>query len=205
MTNSQAGESTADGAPAHTSIYVAQCHRPGGLKPVDAQALPPYHRSLLVMDGTLTHFVEAFHGEALDSAGLRQRTEPLVAYDEWLAAPPGMPVMAREAVLTGAISGRLYAYAETRIVTDRLPPCLREAIDGSGELLGRIMRACRVETYRELLWYGFQYPDDLPEALCAHAGTRFLTRAYQIIARGRPLMVITEKFPLPDTDEHAAS
>ena len=188
----------------HAAAYVAQARRPPDLKPVDISTLGPFHRALLVMDGTLTHFVEAYHGEPLDAEGLRQGSERLSAYDEWLAAPAGMPVMERQAVLTGAISGRLYAYAESRIVTDRLPPCLRDAIAGSSELLGRTMRACRVETFRELLWYGFQYPSELPDALDAYAGTRFLTRAYQIIARGRPLMVITEKFPLPDTDEHAA-
>jgi chorismate-pyruvate lyase len=203
MTNSQAGESTADGAPAHTSIYVAQCHRPGGLKPVDAQALPPYHRSLLVMDGTLTHFVEAFHGEALASTGLQQEAAPLRAYDRWLDAPAGLVVLERQAILTGARTGTLYAYAESRIAVDRLPACLRGAIDDRGELLGRIMRACRAETYRELLWHGLEYPTELPEALSSHIGERFLTRAYQVIARGRPFMLITEKFPLPDADEHA--
>ena len=202
MTNSPA-ERSADAAPAHTSIYVAQCDRPHALKPVDAQALDPFHRALLVMDGTLTHFVEAFHGERLVSTGLQQHTTPLVDYDRWLEAPAGLQVIERQTVLTGARTGALYVYAQSRIAVDRLPACLRAAIDDSGELLGRIMRACRAETYRELLWHGIEYPTELPEAVSARVGSRFLTRAYQVMAGGRPFMFITERFPLPDADENA--
>ena len=203
MTNSFAAGRCGDAAPAHTSIYVAQSDRPHRLKPVDAESLRPFHRALLVMDGTLTHFVEAFHREALTTTGLSQDVAPLTAYDRWLDAPPGLEVLQRQAILTGARTGALYAYAESRIATDRMPPCLRGAIEGSGELLGRIMRACRAETYRELLWHGVESPCELPAALSEHIGTRFLTRAYQVIAGGRPFMVITEKFPLPDADEDA--
>lgn len=188
-----------------SATYVAQCRRPDELKPVDFAALPPFYRALLVMDGTLTQFVEAYHGEPVSSTSIRQHTEPLAAYDEWLGAPAGLPVMTRHVLLTGARTRRLYAYAESRIVSDRLPPCLRDAIDGSAELLGRIMRACRTETYRELLWHGEEYPTHLPDGLDAYLGARFLTRSYQVIARGRPLMVITEKFPLPDPNEHTTS
>ena len=203
MSNCMEAERGADAPSPLTAIYVAQCDRPHGLKPVDPQRLAPFHRALLVMDGTLTHFIEVFHGETLTSSGLRQVTTPLRAYDRWLEAPAGLPVMERQTILSGARTGAFYVYAESRIATDRLPPCLRRGIDGSGELLGRIMRACRAETYRELLWYGVEYPTELPEALAEHVGTRFLTRTYQVIAGGRPFMVITEKFPLPDADENA--
>jgi chorismate-pyruvate lyase len=205
MTEASAIDGGACAPHPHAVAYVAQARAPAQLKPVDLRALTPYHRALLAMDGTLTHFVEAFHGEPLNGVAIRHKTARLAAYDEWLEAPPGIPVVERKAALTGAVSSRLYAYAESRIVTDRLPPCLRGAIDGSGELLGRIMRACRVETFREMLWYGLEYPVELPETLSAQTATQFLTRAYQIVAGGRPLMVITEKFPLPDDDEHPPS
>ena len=199
------GRDSGVSASPHVDAFVAQCQRPHDLKPVEFEALPPFYRALLVMDGTVTRFVEAYHGEPLTSTGIRQETKPLAAYDPWLGAPAGLPVMTRQVLLTGVRTGTLYAYAESRIVPDRLPSCPRAAITSGGELLGRVMRSCRTETYRELLWHGFEYPTDLPDALDDYVGTRFLTRAYQVIAGGRPLMVITEKFPLPDPDEHTAS
>jgi chorismate-pyruvate lyase len=58
----------------------------------------------------------------------------------------------------------------------------------------------RLETYRDILWYGREHLTSLPAAIANIAGQAFISRTYRIIARGKPLMIINEKFPM-DQDQ----
>jgi hypothetical protein len=47
-------------------IFVAQDQRPGHLEDVDLTRLSPFERALLVIDGTVTRFLEAHTLEPID-------------------------------------------------------------------------------------------------------------------------------------------
>ena len=61
-----------------------------------------------------------------------------------------------------------------------------------------------METSRDVLWYGRQRFDDLPESIAKENGTEFLSRTYRIIAGGSPVMLINENFPLYSGDQSPA-
>lgn len=170
--------------------------RPERVSPVNLRALSAFQRALLVIDGTVTKFIEAYQMEPVDVSRLSQRPSVLPAEDTRLEAGAGEPVILREVLLTGRFSRTVYAYAISLLVPGRLPEQLTGALDIDGTSLGRVLLGQRLETRREVLWFGREQLDDLPEAVRHHTGDDFVSRTYRIIAGGLPIILISEKFPL---------
>ena len=181
-------------------LPMAQAAKPAELGPVNLRTLTPFQRALLVIDGTVTKFIEAYTMEPIEVVRLAQQNIPLEEDHRWLEARSGTVVAVREAVLRGRYSHTFYAYARSWIVPDRLSPEVAERIQVDGEGLGRILNDHDTETRREVLWYGRERTTDLPEVVLRATGGEFISRTYRIIARKRPIMLITEKFPVA-TDE----
>ncbi|MFQ5773774.1 MAG: chorismate--pyruvate lyase family protein [Kiloniellaceae bacterium] len=175
--------------------FAAQFAKPAELRPIDPRDLTPFQRALLVCDGTVTKFIEVYTMEPVDVACLDCTKFRLTDDDPWLDARPGSEIARRRVILRGARSGALYAYAVASIVLGRLPPEVRERLEVQGQSLGRILSDRRMETRREVLWYGREQARDLPEAVRRLSDGRFLTRTYRIMFGGGPIALITEKFP----------
>jgi chorismate-pyruvate lyase len=170
--------------------------RPERVSPVNLRALTPFQRALLVIDGTVTKFIEAHQMEPVDVTRLSQRSSVLPSEDSRLEAAAGESVIVREVLLTGRYSRTVYAYAISLLVPGRLPEQLAGEVQIDGASLGRILLGHRLETRREVLWFGREQLDDLPEAVRQHTGDEFVSRTYRIIAGGLPVLLISEKFPL---------
>jgi len=178
-----------------SGLFVAQSHRPADLRPINLRALSPPQRALLVIDGTVTKFLEAYTMERIEVVGLGQDVDTLDRDDPWLGCPAGAKVLFREVLLRGAWTRTPFAYAVSEIAVQRLPePTQRKILDGS-EGLGRILLSAQLETRREVLWCGRATLDGLPREIRQLEGKDFIVRTYRIIAGEQPLMVITEKFP----------
>ncbi len=177
-------------------LPTAQREKPAELGPVNLRTLTPFQRALLVIDGTVTKFIEAYTMEPVEVVRLAQRDVSLEQDHRWLEAPSGTVVAAREAVLRGKYSHTFYAYARSWIVPERLSPEVAERIQVDGEGLDRILNDQDTETRREVLWYGRERMTDLPPVVMRATGGEFISRTYRIIARKRPIMLITEKFPM---------
>lgn len=175
-------------------LYVARHARPAGIEPVDAGELTPFQRALLAIDGTVTSFLEAWSLEAVRVERLWQYEVQLDAADPWLEADTGETVWRRAVTLRGAGSGSVHAFAESVICPGRLPPAMRAELDAGVAGVGQILLARGLDSRREGLWYGRERPV-LPEALRSLEGRDFLTRTYRVTTAGRPLMLITERFP----------
>lgn len=176
--------------------FIAQDERPAGLLPIDVSALSPYQRSLLVIDGTVTRFIEAYWLEAVRVQRIAQEELRLAADERWLGLAAGTPVIRRQVLLLGRDSGRLFAWADTLLAVARLQGGLRQGLERDDGGLGRILIDTGAETRREGLWCGCEQPRGLPAAVAGlHAG-RWLVRSYRVIAQGQALMRITERFPL---------
>lgn len=176
-------------------LFVAQAARPAGLEAVAVATLTPLQRALLVIDGTVTTFLEAWALEPVGVTRLWQRPTALVVADAWLDAPAGTAVLERAVLLTGDGSGSFFAFAESVIVTGRLSGAMRQRLETSAEGLGQILLTSGFESRREGLWWGYERRADLPPAVAAVADGEFLTRTYRVTAGGLPLMLITERFP----------
>lgn len=175
-------------------LFVAQASRPEDLSEVNLRALTPYQRALLMIDGTVTKFIEAYTLEPVEIVRLSQTTQRLAEDHRWLEAPRGMNVIAREVLLRSRYSQAPLAYAASLVVPERLPPDVQQGLEMHGQGLGKILLNRQIETRRELLWYGMEQPKRLPEDFHQLLGREFISRTYRIIAGGQPIMLINEKF-----------
>ena len=180
-------------------LFTAQTSKPKNLKPVQTGTLSPFQRVLLVTDGTVTQVLEAYMGERVDIVLLDQWDRLLPADHPWLEAGSGEPAIDRRVLLKGNDTGQIYVYAASTLVQQRLPEDVQVALGKPGAGLGRVLAHNQMETYRDRLWCGIERVDQKSEAGRYLAAEFLLSRTYRIFARGRPLMLITEKFPLPPT------
>lgn len=178
-----------------SDLFVAQLARPMQLGAVNLRALTPFQRALLVIDGTVTKFIEAYTLEPVQTVHLGQEARPLTSDQPWLEATEGTEVLARRVYLEGKYTRTVYAYAVSLVAPDRLPEGARESLQDDAGSLGRILLKAQLETRREVLWYGREQLSDLPEPIRRLEGAPAISRTYRIINRGRPLMLINEKFP----------
>jgi len=179
-------------------LFVAQFERPDELEPIDIATLTPMQRALTVIDGTVTKFIEAYAMEAVEVTTLGQSVQTLAGSQDWLEVDAGRDVLARHVTLIGADSRMLYAYAVSLTNPAAIPRDIRAAMEVQGGSVGRILLGSRVEQRREVLWYGRESPDGLPDGIRGAYDGDLLTRAYRIITGGRPVIMIIEKFPLRD-------
>jgi len=180
-------------------LFIAQLARPSELQSINLRTLSPFQRALLVIDGTVTEFLQAYTMEPVQVIRLSQTRQRLPEANEWLETAAGAPVLAREVMIRGKYSHTLHVYALSFVAAERLPAEVREELEGQGEGLGRILGKSDMETRREALWYGRQAENELPERVKERWSGEFIVRTYRIIWHGSPIMLIHEKFPLhPD-------
>ena len=176
-------------------VTSAQLAPAAKLAHVNLRTLSPYHRALLVIDGTVTTFIEAWALEPLEIHRVAQASCALTMDDPWLDAPAGTEVIRREVVIEGRETGSLYAHALSLMIESRLPDAVRHRLSIDGEGIGRILNDNHLETRREILWSGRERAPDLPSWSMRAPGAEVLTRTYRIFHGGRPLAVICERFP----------
>lgn len=177
-------------------LLVAQSQKPPQLGELNLRVLTPFQRTLLVIDGTVTKFIEAYTMEPIEVIRLSQEAHCLNEKHQWLAAETGTDVIARQVLLKGRYSGKIYAYAASLIIESRINENLKHDLDVEGGGIGRILLNNQVESRREVLWYGKEQANGLPEAISHLNKTDFISRTYRIIVGGKPVMLINEKFPM---------
>ena len=180
------------------SLFVAQSNKPGELGEINLRVLSPFHRALLVIDGTVTKYIEAYTMEPIDVIRLAQHFRQLPADHDWLEVPAGTDVIVRQVLLRGHYSYRLYAYAGSIVVPSRLPEHIQVDLEYDGESIGRILNSSKMETRREILWYGQEKLQDLPTEIRELSERDFISRTYRIFTNKQPIMLINEKFPFGD-------
>src|SRR3970040_1519025 len=104
-----------------SDLFVAQFAKPPDLGIVNLRALTPFQRALLVIDGTVTKFIEAYTMEPVTVRIISHEQRRLSADHTWLEAEAGTTVLARDVVLEGKYSGVLHAHALSLVLPERLP------------------------------------------------------------------------------------
>lgn len=158
--------------------------------------MTPFQRILLGTDGTVTTLLEAFADEPIEAVKLSHAFGMSTGDDTVLDIPLDTRVLRRRVVLRGGRTHRNLLYAEAVVVADRAAPDLLDALFHTDAPIGRLLAEQRTETFREVLLV-----DREPAGACAlHFGidprAEVVFRTYRIVSDGRPLMLITEKFPL---------
>jgi len=146
--------------------------------------LPPFLRALLVTDGTVTKILEAYFWEPVAVDTLEQRLETADRPVDWIALAAGDQCLVRDARLRGVHSDRAYAEALSLIRTEWIPADFRRRLIDREIGIGALIRDSGLESYREVLDLGLA-----GEGTCVY-------RTYRIVIDRRPVILITEYFPL---------
>lgn len=158
-------------------------------------SLPPFLRSLLVTDGTVTKSLEAYYWEPVSVQGVSQKVSDAEAGIDWLEIKAGDPVLGRYVQLRGNVSERTYANAFSIIRLELIPADLRSKLLDGSLGIGELIRNCGLETYRELMEIGLT--DDLSlHGEYAESREECVYRTYRIILNHQPAILVTEYFPV---------
>ena len=180
-----------------TDLFIAQHEKPADLEGINLSRLTPFQRALLVTDGTVTRFLEAYTLSPVKIVLLKQEMQTLPAYHEWLSAKKGTEVIRRQVSLqTLNCTGRpptIHTYATSLIILSRTPIVITQGLELKSDGLGTLLQRSGLETRRDLLWCGVDRPKDLPENLAHLDETPFLTRTYRIVTDGQPIMLINAR------------
>ncbi len=162
---------------------------------INLRTLSPFQRALLVIDGTVTKFIESYMMEPVDVVRLTQELQRLPEDHAWLEAPMGTEVITRQVLLRGRNSLTVYAYAASLLIPDRLPEAVKQKLEVDIGGIGRILLNSRMESFREVLWFGRERVNALPVNIRNFFGDGLISRTYRIFYNGRPTILINEKFP----------
>lgn len=171
---------------------VHNCHKDA----MDMEALPPFLRTLLVTDGTVTKSLEAFFWENIRVDMLMQEQCWLTQDLPFINAKAGDHALKRDVVLAGVKTDDIYAYATSYLLTGFLSEDVKKQMLGGKIGIGELLREIGLETYREIVDFGrevFQAgekEDGSPNYVEA------IYRTYVINIGGNPAIQITERFPI---------
>ncbi len=182
------------------SLFVAQDQKPSTLKEINFARLTPFQRGLIVTDGTVTRFIEAYTFAPVEVVLLDQKRMTLSSANNYLQLRAGEEVISRQVTLQThqetESSTIIHTYADSLIALKRLPKPVLEGLESNKQGLGKLLQRSGLETRRELLWCGIETLKELPPAIVHLEGKTFISRAYLVLANQEPLMLINEKFPL---------
>ncbi|MGI9121091.1 MAG: chorismate--pyruvate lyase family protein [Acidimicrobiales bacterium] len=153
-------------------------------------------RVVLATDGTVGRILEEHAGERTQVVKLAQSLGPLSVDDRLLDAPASSTVLARTVLLEGMTSGTRFLFAESAVLADALDPDLLDRLISSDVPLGRLFCDHRLETFRELLTWGQEPAGSIGEHFGVEPEAVMMSRTYRIVAGGRPIVLIIEKFPV---------
>jgi chorismate-pyruvate lyase len=170
--------------------------------PVPIANLPPFLRTLLVTDGTVTKILEAYFWEPVEVRTLEQEFFSAERPVDWIQVASGDRVLIRRAQLVGQDSGRIFVNAFSVIRTELIPDAFRRRLIDREIGIGVLIRDSGLESYREVLEIGVEPHEDHEQP--APAG-QVVFRTYRIIIEREPVILITESFPLSLYDADATA
>ena len=153
---------------------------------IDFAQLPAFLRVLLTTDGTVTKSLESWFWEAVGVINLGQAYIELCEPAPVIACTAGDSVLQRRVELVGQQSQRRFARADSLIRTAILPASVRANLEAGLVGVGEILRECNLETYREIVDFGYEQPGQQDT----------VWRTYRIVMEGEPFIQITEYFPV---------
>jgi chorismate-pyruvate lyase len=176
--------------------FTAQDALPAEVEAVDLERLNPFLRGLLLLDGTVSRALEA---ETLHPVEVEPVEQEDCAPPEEVAAhltlAPGERCLRRRVVMRIASSAPS-VWAESFVVPERLPEAFLSALTGNSQGIGGSLQQLKLESARELLWFGRSSAPPWPAPAGVPAAT--VRRAYLILTGGRPALLITEDFAVQE-------
>ncbi len=174
--------------------FLSQSERPNELRDVALTELDPELRTLLFTDGTVTRALEARALSCFSVKVIAERESPVpAALRRHMDLRAGASASLRRVQLHTVDAVAPLVYAESLIVPSRLPQAFLSRLASSRQGIGEALSAGRLESRRELLWFGLgTIPSwaerDLGEAKLA------LVRCYRVLVADLTAILISERF-----------
>ncbi len=161
----------------------------------DTVPLTRFQRMLMGADGTVTHILEAYADEPIEVVKLHQGVDIHNAGDARLELSADDEVLRRRVVLRGRRSRRPLLYAEATVALARVEPAFLDGLVATEKPIGVLLAENRTETFREVLVVDREPAGPVGTHFGINPAAELLFRTYLILARGKPVILITEKFP----------
>lgn len=159
----------------------------------DNHGLSLFQRVLLATDGTVTDLIAIYAGEAIRVKKLEQSILEADAPTELKCSGP-VRLLSRKILLCGA--SRNYLHADSTFVLGRLSTSIQEQMLNSDRPVGLLWKEERLETFREIVGHTVEPGAAIAQYFDLPLSAPFVSRTYLIHRAGRPLGMITEKWPL---------
>jgi beta-ribofuranosylaminobenzene 5'-phosphate synthase len=159
--------------------------------------LSPVQKMLLGTDGSVTSLLEVITGGPVEIETLMQKVVPAdEAVAKELQVNPGEEVNFRVVLLKTANSHEALVYAVSHTPLKRLDASFRDDLTKADIPIGVILKKHRIESRRDITSTAFlPAGQEHCRAFGVFAREIMLTRSYQIIRHGQPLIAIKETFP----------
>ncbi|HJV09666.1 MAG TPA: chorismate pyruvate-lyase family protein [Acidimicrobiales bacterium] len=166
------------------------------MRPHGDASFTRFQRMLLGTDGTVTHVLEAYAGEPVEVVKLHQELSLPQATDAELELSAEEKVLRRRVLIKTVQTDRTLLYAEATVVVMRVEPAVLDGLVSTDKPIGILLAEHRVETFREILRVGRELAGPTSAYFGMEPDAELVARTYRIVHRGRPMILITEKFPL---------
>jgi chorismate-pyruvate lyase len=160
----------------------------------EAAPLTRFQRLLVATDGTVTQLLEIYAGEPVEVVKLEQAFDTADGGDADLGVPIDEKVLRREILLRSGHSRRNLLHARSVVVLARVDPGLVDDLLATDRPLGLLLGERRTETFREVLWAGTEPAGAVGAHFGIDAAAEVVARTYRIVAGGRPVALVTERF-----------
>jgi chorismate-pyruvate lyase len=165
---------------------------------VEVGDLGGFLRGLLFTDGTVTRALEVHTLDRVAVEVVEQRAAQLPAHAAgYLQSTAGADCVLRRVKISTACSAPA-VWAESHILADRLPAGFHGSLEGTAHGIGSSIQQLRLESRRELLWFGLGAPPAWAGA--DRASTSAIVRLYRIITSQLPALLISESFAVEMRD-----
>lgn len=169
----------------------------GAEQQLPMEEVPPFLRTLLVTDGTVTKSLEAYFWEPVSVVPIDQGLRKAEYDVPWLKVASGEDVLTREVKLQGVNSHNVYATAFSIIRPKIIPAFFRQRLLRGEIGIGMLIRDSGMESYREVLEIGLErFPSfHYDQNSNRMEKIKVLFRTYRIVLGGEAAILITERFP----------
>lgn len=174
--------------------FTAQHEAVEDLRNVQITQLAPFLRGLLFTDGTVSRALEAqmLARVAVETVAQDPGFAPARIARHLMVTPTDECIRRRIVMRVGA-TAEVSVWAESYIVPSRLPPEFLTQLGGNSQGIGGSLQQLKLESRRELLWFGLGQPPTWAEA-DEPTDITTLTRVYRMVTDCLPALVICEAF-----------
>jgi len=164
---------------------------------LDIKTLPPFLRTLLVMDGTVTKSLSAWFWEPVKVEAFQNQLEIVTEPIENLGIKSGSKILRREVSLIGKDTQKTFACARSIVSMQHLPENIGRQLEKGKMGIGELLQEQDVETYRDIFSINFftEIEKNKDELLNSLSG-EIVSRSYQIRVNGISAIMVTEYFPV---------